>query len=153
MCVCVCVFGWLSLNCAASETKCFLWIVSDLEAWSLWLLSLTLTPMISDSWISPTKKISNGSATNQIIQYSLSNHRESETQSVFQIEQIHQQRQLWLWHWVLSVCISFSLALSLSLWHDISPRQRRQLPAKQWTTIGYLRYDSAFWLAPTTPNQ
>lgn len=52
-------------------------------------------------------------------------------------------------------CLSLSLSLSLSrfLWHDISPRQRRQLPAKQWTTIGYLQYDSAFWLPSTTPNQ
>lgn len=69
-----------SLNCAASETKCFLWIVSEPEAWSLslsWGAVTVLDPndirvMASSTHEYPIqnnkKKISNGSATNQIIQ-------------------------------------------------------------------------------------
>lgn len=117
MCVCLAGFLWIAQHLKRNAfygspqilrlglSGCCHW------PWPQWYQTLEYPPQ---------KKISNGSATNQIIQYSLSNHRESETQSVFQIEQIHQQRQLWLWHWVwLSASPSLSLSFSLPLtWHQ-----------------------------------
>lgn len=74
-----------SLNCAASETKCFLWIVSKPEAWSpslSWGAVTVLDPndirAKLDSRIphpNEKKKISNGSATNQIIQQLIQSQR------------------------------------------------------------------------------
>lgn len=109
MCVCVCLAG-------------FLWIAQHLKrnafyglrSWGLVSLGAVtdLDPNDIRLLNTPLKKISNGSATNQIIQYSLSNHWNRETLSGFQIEQIHQQRQLWLWHW--DVCLYLSRCLSLA---------------------------------------